>query len=85
MVQRIVTAGLVLGLMGGVAYGEAIAHRLSEMGKSIDTMWVLVAAFLVFFMQAGFAMLEAGFTRAKNAGNAIMKGVMDYCAGSLFY
>jgi ammonium transporter, Amt family len=52
---------------------------------AVDTIWVLLAAFLVFFMQAGFAMVEAGFTRAKNAGNIIMKNLMDYACGSLIY
>src|SRR5699024_3660698 len=44
--------------------------------------WVLVGAALVFFMQAGFAMVETGFTRAKNAGNIIMKNLMDFCIGT---
>jgi Amt family ammonium transporter len=48
-------------------------------------VWTLVAAFLVYFMQAGFAMVEAGFTRAKNANNIIMKNMMDFVLGSLFY
>ena len=52
---------------------------------AIDTMWTLIAAFLVFFMQAGFAMVEAGFTRAKNAGNIIMKNIADFAVGSLAY
>src|SRR6056297_1616314 len=52
---------------------------------AIDTVWTLLAAFLVFFMQAGFAMVEAGFTRAKNAGNIIMKNLIDFSAGSLIY
>ena len=51
----------------------------------INTMWVLLAAFLVFFMQAGFAMVEAGFTRAKNASNIIMKNLMDFSIGSIVY
>ena len=45
------------------------------MYSSVNTTWVLVGAALVFFMQAGFAMVEAGFTRAKNAGNIIMKNL----------
>lgn len=53
--------------------------------SAIDTVWVLVAAFLVFFMQAGFAMVETGFTRAKNASNIIMKNMMDVAIGSLVY
>jgi Amt family ammonium transporter len=48
-------------------------------------MWVLLAAVLVFFMQAGFAMVETGFTRAKNAGNIIMKNLMDFVLGSLCF
>ena len=50
-----------------------------------DTLWVLVAAFLVFFMQAGFAMVESGFTRAKNAVNILMKNLMDFSMGSIAY
>ena len=46
---------------------------MEELKFAIDTMWVLIAAALVFFMQAGFAMVETGFTRSKNAGNIIMK------------
>nr|WP_320013900.1 ammonium transporter [uncultured Desulfobacter sp.] len=48
-------------------------------------VWTLVAAVLVFFMQAGFAMVEAGFTRAKNCVNIMMKNLMDFSMGSLFY
>jgi ammonium transporter, Amt family len=55
------------------------------MFSSIDTIWVLLATVLVFFMQAGFAMVETGFTRAKNAGNIIMKNLMDFSLGSLVF
>lgn len=57
----------------------------TELFSDINTMWVLVAAALVFFMQAGFAMVETGFTRAKNAGNIIMKNLMDFCIGTPLY
>ena len=50
--------------------------------SSVDTIWVLLGAVLVFFMQAGFAMVETGFTRAKNAGNIIMKNLMDFAIGT---
>jgi len=50
-----------------------------------DYVWTLIAAALVFFMQAGFAMVEAGFTRAKNAVNIMMKNLMDFSMGSLFF
>jgi Amt family ammonium transporter len=53
--------------------------------KNADILWTLMAGFLVFFMQAGFAMVETGFTRAKNAGNIIMKNTMDFCVGSVLY
>lgn len=53
--------------------------------SSVNTTWVLVAAALVFFMQAGFAMVETGFTRAKNAGNIIMKNLMDFSIGTPLY
>lgn len=53
--------------------------------STIDTLWVLFGTVLVFFMQAGFAMVETGFTRAKNAGNIIMKNLMDFALGSVVY
>ncbi|HDP81000.1 MAG TPA: ammonium transporter [Spirochaetes bacterium] len=53
--------------------------------KPVNVVWTLVAAFLVFFMQAGFAMVEVGFTRAKNAGNIIMKNLLDFSVGTLAY
>ena len=55
------------------------------MFSSVDTIWVLLGALLVFFMQAGFAMVETGFTRAKNAGNIIMKNLMDFAIGTLVF
>ncbi|WP_233207234.1 MULTISPECIES: ammonium transporter [Pirellulaceae] len=51
----------------------------------VDALWTCLAAFLVFFMQAGFALVEAGFTRAKNACNIIMKNLMDFSIGSLTF
>ena len=50
--------------------------------SAVNTIWVLLGAALVFFMQAGFAMVETGFTRAKNAGNIIMKNLMDFSLGT---
>ena len=52
------------------------------MYSSVNTIWVLLGAALVFFMQAGFSMCEAGFTRAKNTGNILMKNLMDFCIGT---
>lgn len=54
--------------------------------KSMDmSVWYLLGAVLVFFMQCGFAMVETGFTRAKNAGNIIMKNLMDFCIGTVVF
>ena len=54
------------------------------MDQSIS-IWFLIGAALVFWMQAGFAMVEAGFTRAKNTGNIIMKNLMDFCIGTVVF
>lgn len=58
---------------------------IKEKGLALDTVWTLLAGVLVMFMQAGFAMLEAGFTRAKNACNVLMKNLMDFSFGSIAY
>ena len=55
------------------------------MYSAVDTIWVLLGAALVFFMQAGFAMVETGFTRAKNAGNIIMKNTLDFTIGTVAF
>ena len=58
---------------------------MNAVNTQIFGVWFLIGAALVFWMQAGFAMVEAGFTRAKNAGNIIMKNLMDFCIGCLLY
>ena len=55
---------------------------LSIVNDQVFSVWFLIGAALVFWMQAGFAMVEAGFTRAKNTGNIIMKNLMDFCIGT---
>lgn len=64
---------------------EAEEPKVSDIQKHADFVWTLIAAFLVFFMQAGFAMVEAGFTRAKNAVNIIMKNMMDMSLGAIAF
>ncbi len=56
---------------------------MTELLRGVDTLWVLIAAFLVFFMQAGFGMVEAGFIRAKNACNILTKNFLDFCMASV--
>jgi Amt family ammonium transporter len=64
---------------------EDLTTAVSEFTVSIDTMWILVAAVLVMFMQPGFALVEAGFTRSKNTANILMKNLMDFSIGSLIF
>ena len=63
----------------------AVEAAKAEMQNNINIVWTCVAAFLVFFMQAGFAMVEAGFTRAKNAVNILMKNLMDFSIGTIAF
>ena len=60
-------------------------ERIDLMSMSADTIWIAICTVLVFFMQTGFAMLETGFTRKKNSCNVIMKNIMDFAVGSIFY
>lgn len=60
-------------------------ETLQGLQVGIDNMWLLIAGFLVMFMQPGFAMVEAGFTRSKNTANILMKNLMDFAIGSLLY
>ena len=66
---------------------HVFAADAADAGKysSVDTIWVLLGAALVFFMQPGFAMVETGLTRAKNAGNIVMKNLMDLCIGTIAF
>ena len=62
---------------------QDILLKITEIvGSQVFAIWFLIGAAFVFFMQAGFAMVETGFTRAKNAGNIIMKNLMDFCIGT---
>ncbi len=63
----------------------SLAQSAADMARSIDTIWVLITAALVFFMQAGFALVEAGFTRSKNTVNILYKNLMDFVSGSLIF
>jgi Amt family ammonium transporter len=61
------------------------AVNVADLKQGLDTVWVLIAAFLVFFMQAGFGMVEAGFIRAKNTCNILTKNFLDFCMASLAF
>lgn len=62
-----------------------VKEILAQANLDTFAVWFLIGAALVFFMQAGFAMVETGFTRAKNAGNIIMKNLMDFCIGTVVF
>jgi Amt family ammonium transporter len=86
MKKMLVSLGIISGLLviPTIVYASDGEINAATAG-AINTIWVLIAAFLVFFMQAGFAMVETGFTRAKNASNIIMKNLMDFAIGSLIF
>ena len=58
---------------------------MSLIDEKVFGVWFLIGAALVFWMQAGFAMVETGFARAKNAGNILMKNLMDFCIGTVTF
>ena len=83
---------LTIGLCGPVFGTEESTQAVSaaeavqeEVQMNINIVWTCVAAFLVFFMQPGFAMVECGFTRAKNAVNILMKNLMDFSVGTIVF
>ncbi len=74
---------VVLCLIPSLAFAESEVSFLTQDNANI--LWTLIAAILVMFMQAGFACVEAGFTRAKNAGNIIMKNFLDFGVGQIIF
>lgn len=87
--SRLVLVAVVLAALPAAALADEAADPIAEatgrLQNNINVVWTCVAAFMVFFMQAGFAMVEAGFTRAKNAVNILMKNLMDFSVGTLAF
>ena len=91
--KKLIFIALLLGLPALAWAGDAVvaptiasnAESIAGVQTHLNYVWTLVAAALVFFMQAGFAMVEAGFTRAKNSINIMMKNLMDFAVGSIAY
>ena len=89
MRRRLALAGAAAGL-AVLALADPLAAQEAEATAGdvqaiLDNIWILVAAVLVIFMQAGFALVEAGLTRAKSVANIMMKNLMDFCAGVLAF
>ena len=83
--KKFLLAGLIAAGAGSVMAEEAPATA-DTVQTNLNIVWTLIAGILVFTMQAGFALVETGFTRAKNAANIMMKNIMDFAVGSLgFY
>lgn len=74
---------VALAVMSPAAFAEDDQINIADLKVGLDTVWVLLGAFLVFFMQAGFGMVEAGFIRAKNTCNILTKNFLDFCMASV--
>ena len=75
----------VILFTGMLISGHVFANELANLQHNLNTVWTCLAAFMVFFMQAGFALVEMGLTRSKNSINIIMKNLMDFSIGSLLF
>ncbi len=82
---RVLIVLFVLSAGSGIVYASEGDIDIASLKQGLDTVWVLIAAFLVFFMQAGFGMVEAGFIRAKNTCNILTKNFLDFCMASLAF
>ena len=76
---------LALGIVSAVSAHEGDGSDVADIIGAVDTAWLLIAGFLVFFMQAGFAMLTAGFVRSKETANILMKNMIDACVGGISF
>jgi Amt family ammonium transporter len=87
---RRATLGATIATVAGLAmaaptFAAEEGPTAADVQKILDNVWILVAAILVIFMQAGFALVEAGLTRGKNVANIFMKNLMDFCVGALLF
>ena len=86
-IRFLIIGGVLLLFASGLAFGQSTdtAKTLKLFSEAFDMIWLILTAALVMFMQAGFAMVEAGLTRAKNAGNILMKNLLDFSVGVVAY
>ena len=81
-----VAAEATAAVAGAADAAEAAVEEVAYLPQgTADILWLLIGGILVMFMQAGFAMVETGLTRAKNATNIMSKNLMDFCLGALLY
>ena len=88
MKRRLLFVGTVVALTTLLVAAPAMAQEgpsIDDVQTTLDNIWILIAAVLVIFMQAGFALVEAGLTRAKSVANIMMKNLMDFSAGVLAF
>ncbi|OEH91662.1 ammonium transporter [Bacillus solimangrovi] len=85
MKKKIFSLSLVSFIFSTTAYAAEATPTVESVISAMDMMWIMIAAFLVFFMHAGFAMVETGFTRSKNALNILMKNMMTISIASILY
>ncbi|MGA1823925.1 MAG: ammonium transporter [bacterium] len=81
LVIPLVVKAEVIKSTSSFEHGKIISHH----AQSLDIIWILISAFLIFFMQGGFTLVEVGLTRAKNAGNIVMKNLSDFTVGSITF
>ena len=81
----IVPAIAMSAIVASASPAFAAEGDAAEVQVILDNVWILIAAVLVIFMQAGFTLVEAGLTRGKNVGNIVMKNMMDFCCGVLAF
>ncbi|MDR2394808.1 MAG: ammonium transporter, partial [Treponema sp.] len=83
MRKKLFLLAVLLLCAGGISLFAQ--ESIESLGFSLDVMWLFIGSILVFIMQIGFACVETGLTRAKNATNITMKNVMDFCFGAILY
>lgn len=76
---------MIMAASAPIADGGTAIEKIGDLVIAIDTVWILLAAMLVFLMQLGFSLVESGFTRSKNTTNILMKNLLDFSTGSLLF